>query len=120
MAISLGILMGIVLVTGILFMNLSPQFGGKTTEEERTAYSKSANYKEGKFVNSKALKLDMGPSEMGKSLLGYFRSQPNTSPKKDLSVLKIDSLDIAEYKGATRLLWFGHSTFFVFTKSIGS
>lgn len=97
----------------VLFVNLSPQFGGKASKEQQALYKTSKNYKDGKFVNTNAVKLDMSLKDMTTSLIGYFKGQPNTIPKENIEVAKIDSLDIVNFKGATRFVWFGHSTFLV-------
>ncbi|MDH7446422.1 MBL fold metallo-hydrolase [Aquimarina sp. 2201CG14-23] len=107
--IGIGIIIGIIVI--ILFINISPQFGGKPTEEQKAIYAASKNYKDEKFVNTNEVQLDMSLKDMGKSLVGYFKSNPNTIPKENLAVEKIDSLNIATYKGKSRLIWFGHSTF---------
>ncbi|WP_348637337.1 MBL fold metallo-hydrolase [Aquimarina sp. 2201CG14-23] len=109
MMIGIGIIIGIIVI--ILFINISPQFGGKPTEEQKAIYAASKNYKDEKFVNTNEVQLDMSLKDMGKSLVGYFKSNPNTIPKENLAVEKIDSLNIATYKGKSRLIWFGHSTF---------
>lgn len=96
---------------GFLFVKLSPQFGGTATDAQKTFYSKSENYKAGKFVNKNDVKLDMSFTDMRKSLIGFFNAPSNTKPEKDIPVLKIDSLDIVRYKDSTRLIWFGHSAF---------
>lgn len=54
--------------------------------------------------------------DMGKALMGFFRNQPHTKPDRDLPLVKIDSLNIVNYAGETRLIWFGHSTFLLQTQ----
>ena len=39
------------LVAGILFLNLSPQFGGKVTKDQQQTFQSSPNFKDGKFIN---------------------------------------------------------------------
>lgn len=101
----------LVIVTIALFVNLSPEFGGSATKEQKAIYVKSDNYSEGKFVNQQNVNLDMSLGDMWKSLVGFFNSLPNTIPKGDILVEKIDSTDIATYHDQTRMIWFGHSTF---------
>ena len=54
MIITIGVIIGIIAIITILFLNLSPQFGGKATKEQKEIYKVSKNYKEEKFVNTKA------------------------------------------------------------------
>ena len=111
MIVGVGIIIGIVIIVAVLFINLSPEFGGKATDQQELEYTSSENYKEGKFVNTNEVQLDMSLRDMGKSIIGFLRSQPNTVPEDGLPVKEIDSLNITNYKGSTRLIWFGHSSF---------
>ncbi|SEK45207.1 L-ascorbate metabolism protein UlaG, beta-lactamase superfamily [Aquimarina amphilecti] len=111
MIAGIGILIGVVIIIATLFINLSPQFGGKATKEQQSNYATSKNYKDGTFINTNKVKLDMSLIDMGKSLIGYLKSQPNTVPKNGLPVKEVDSLDIVEFKKESSLIWFGHSSF---------
>ncbi len=111
MILGIGILIGIIVLITTLFVNLSPQFGGKATEEQKAIYATSENYKDEKFVNKADVQLSMSFSDMRKSLVGYFRPLPNTVPQTDILVKKVDSINIANYTSDTRLIWFGHSAF---------
>ncbi len=101
------------LLTIILFVNFSPEFGGSVNKKQKAIYVKSDNYEEGKFINQQNVSLDMTFGDMRKSLVGYFNPLPNTIPKYNIGVDKIDSLDIVNYKEQTRMIWFGHSTFLI-------
>ncbi|PRX54839.1 MBL fold metallo-hydrolase [Flagellimonas meridianipacifica] len=107
----IGIIVGILIIGTILFVNLSPQFGGKATEEQKKEYAKSKNYKDEKFVNTNEVKLDMSFGDMIKSLIGFLRKQPNSVPTKSLDVVKMDSLQLVNTKEPSTLYWFGHSSF---------
>ena len=111
MLLGIGILMGVVLITATLFINISPEFGGKATKEQKDFYSQSQNYKDGKFNNLGNVEMSMDFNKFVKSLVGYFNPSPKTKPSTDISVQKIDSLSIVHYKDSTRMVWFGHSTF---------
>lgn len=93
------------------FIKLSPQFGGKATFEQREHYQKSNNYKNEKFINQKEVQLDMGLRDMGRSLVGYFKPQVNSTPLANVQVQRIDSLEIVQHKDSARVVWFGHSAF---------
>lgn len=111
MFLGIGILSGLVLISTTAFINISPEFGGKATKEQKGLYTKSDNFKEGKFINRDNIQMSMDFNTFVKSLIGYFNPTPNTRPSTDLVVQKIDSLNIVRYKDSTRLVWFGHSTF---------
>ena len=116
MVLSIVIVVAAIALIVVLFVQFSPQFGGKPSKEAIESYKISKNYKDGVFKNTKDVKLDMSLKDMGKALMGFFKSQPNTKPEHDLTSVKIDSLNIANYNGDTRLVWFGHSTFLLQTQ----
>ncbi|WP_246457621.1 MBL fold metallo-hydrolase [Winogradskyella echinorum] len=116
MVLSIVIIIAAIALVAVLFIQFSPQFGGKASDEAIATYKTSKNYKEGVFKNTNDVKLDMSLKDMGKALIGFFKSQPNTKPDHDLPLAKIDSLNIVNYKGDTRLVWFGHSTFLLQTE----
>jgi len=116
MVLSIIIVVATIALVVVLFVQFSPQFGGKPSKKAIESYKISKNYKDGVFKNAKDVKLDMSLKDMGKGLMGFFKSQPNTKPDHDLPSIKIDSLNIANYNGDTRLVWFGHSTFLLQTQ----
>ncbi len=117
MVMILGILLLFVFGVIVLFVNLSPQFGGSVSKEQRKGYAQSKNFRDGVFKNKEDVKMEMGFNGFVKGIRGYFGPQPNTAPKKNISVEKIDSLEIAQYSGPTRLIWFGHSAFLLQIKN---
>ena len=110
MLLTIGVIIGILIITGLLFVNLSPQFGGRATNEQKKEYAKSQNYKNGKFINIGGIKSEMSGGDMLKAIRGMFKNIPNDRPKP-IDVQHIDSTQIADYKGKTRFIWFGHSAF---------
>ncbi len=111
--VSIGIIIAILAFIVVLFINLSPEFGGQATEIEQEVYAKSINHKDGIFVNKQPVRSSMSFEDIKKSLTSYFTPQPKTFPSKNIESEQVDSLAIANYKGKTRLIWFGHSTFLV-------
>lgn len=111
MLVTLGILIGILIITGVLFVNLSPQFGGKSTKEQQIEYAKSKNYKDNQFINLGGIKSDMNANDMLKAIGSMFKTIPNARPKSPIEIQKADSSDIADYNSETRFIWFGHSAF---------
>ncbi len=104
-------IIGLLIIAITAFLNLSPQFGGKITTEQKAEFIKSDNYIDGKFINMGSVEMNMGMKEVYKSLKGYFKPLPNTIPSSSIKTNSLDSLEIANYKGETRMMWFGHSTF---------
>ncbi|WP_298475331.1 MBL fold metallo-hydrolase [uncultured Maribacter sp.] len=106
-----GILFVVIGIGILLFINLSPQFGGTPSRTQKKEFTVSKNYKDGKFVNLGGVKMNMSFNSFAKMLKLYLKPQPHSIPNTDILTQKIDSLHIANYKEETRLVWFGHSTF---------
>nr|WP_313795267.1 MBL fold metallo-hydrolase [uncultured Allomuricauda sp.] len=105
-------LIGILIIAYLLFVNFYPSFGGDISKEKQKEYQKSRNYKDGKFVNQKDVPKDLSFGETVKLAYAFFTTKvPNGRPKQNLEVEKLDSLDVADYKGGSRLIWYGHSAF---------
>jgi L-ascorbate metabolism protein UlaG (beta-lactamase superfamily) len=109
------IILTILVLTGIsitLFVYWSPQFGGEITKELKADYSKSKNWNSGNFVNQIPTSMDIKLKDYPAMIAKLFSNAPGKKPKKDISVLQIDSLSIANKpKSLTRITWFGHSAF---------
>ncbi|KQC29087.1 membrane protein [Flagellimonas eckloniae] len=105
-------LIGILIIAYLLFVNFYPSFGGDISKERQKEYEKSRNYKDGKFVNQKDVPKDLSFGETVKLAYAFFTTKvPNGRPKQNLEVEKLDSLEVADYKGGSRLIWYGHSAF---------
>lgn len=104
-------LIALLIIIGVLFINLSPQFGGVASKQQQELFSKSKHYKDGKFLNNGGVKMEMSFKDSFKAMWILFKSNSNTKPNKNIAVEKIDSITIANYNSKTRFIWFGHSTF---------
>lgn len=108
----IGTIVVLLVIVGVLFVNLNPEFGGKASAEKIKEYSKSPNYRIDKFVNKEEVKLSFTASQYIEMIFKFFRIQPNTVPDISIPVVHSDSTEIAVYESdIPRLIWFGHSTF---------
>ncbi len=111
MAIIISSIIVVLVILTVFFLNISPQFGGTITKAQKENYSKFQNHQEGVFINQGGVKMNMDFSSFIKMMRGFLGPQPKTRPESDVNVLLVDSTQIANYNGPTRLIWFGHSTF---------
>ncbi|MGI9551000.1 MAG: MBL fold metallo-hydrolase [Aurantibacter sp.] len=107
------VLLGVVLtIAYLLFVSYYPSFGGDVSKALQTQYESSRNYKEGAFVNQKNVPEDLGFLETLKIARKFFFTKvPDGVPTKNIMVQRIDSTQLVNYNGRTRLVWFGHSAF---------
>ena len=103
-------IIAILLIVGFLFVNLSPEFGGSPSKEEKTAYQKTGHYDDGKFLNQTPTSMDMNFSSIVSTLKEFIKGVPNDKPNFQIPVKSVDSLNI-DTNNRNRLIWFGHSAF---------
>ena len=107
--ISIITIISLILIIGVLFLNLSPQFGKGATKAQKMMYTKLGNYENGKFINQNLSPMDINYWKIIEELT---KKAPNRNPNKNILVEKIDSISIENHsKDITYLTWFGHSTF---------
>jgi len=106
----LGFIVLLVIIVA-LFVNLSPEFGGSATKEQKLRYAKSENYKEGVFINRGGVKMNQSMGNMLKLIPKFMFPESGGSPEKNINVSAVDSTSLVNYIGASRLIWFGHSAF---------
>lgn len=104
-------LIAIIIIIGIVFINTSPQFGGKASEADLKKYAQSGHFEDGIFVNEIPTSMDMSFSSILSTTIDFIKGVKNGRPSTELPLEKIDSLSIAENKIKPRLIWFGHSAF---------
>ncbi len=104
-------LLVLIITSGALFMNMSPQFGGSTPDDKRHSYSGSAQYKDGIFVNAVPTSLDMGFRATAKIAYKFlFNRSEMLEPSHSLPFEKIDPSTLTvQSTGITRITWLGHS-----------
>tara|TARA_R110002050_G_scaffold141251_2_gene266327 strand:- start:32810 stop:33955 length:1146 start_codon:yes stop_codon:yes gene_type:complete len=111
----IGIILATVIILvatiGILFVNLSPEFGGKSSSEKVALYKKTGHFEDGIFVNQIETNLDMGLKDMAKTVSELIQGVPNRKPDFDIPVQHIDSMELVQNTSKTELIWFGHSAF---------
>ncbi|WP_066218324.1 MBL fold metallo-hydrolase [Formosa haliotis] len=111
MAIIFGLVLLTLVLGTIIFVNTSPEFGGKQPAENEKKFALTKHYKEGRFINLGNVDMKIGLKDYGKSLLGYFNPPKGAVPNKPILTESISKSDLENYSGETRLFWFGHSTF---------
>lgn len=105
-----GIFSGVIIIAGLLFVNLSPQFRGKHSKEALLRYKTSKNYKEGKFLNLLPTKSTPSFSDIGKLLKVLTKSVPNGTPTDSIPVQKIAKDELKIVSEQAKFIWFGHSS----------
>lgn len=102
----------LVVIVGVIFVNTSPQFGGKPTQEQKLMFATTGYYENGKFVNQIPSEMEVGVKDIPSLLYEQIKGDPGRQPHSKFDIQHIDSMEI-ELKpdSITRLTWFGHSAF---------
>lgn len=111
MLITIAGIVVVLLIIGALFINLSPQFGGKHSDIDKKRYEKTGYYTDGKFVNLIPTSMDMSAKKMVSTMFDFMKGVPNGKPSFELPQHKVDSLAITQWEESASLVWFGHSAF---------
>jgi L-ascorbate metabolism protein UlaG (beta-lactamase superfamily) len=104
------ILVGLLIITTVMFLNLSPQFGGKHSKEDKLRYEATGHYENGRFVNLSPANVDYSLSNMRGMVADMIKGNPNRIPKEPLPMEHRTAGELAS-NSQTRLIWFGHSAF---------
>ncbi|MDF2479627.1 MAG: hypothetical protein K0S24_5110 [Sphingobacterium sp.] len=99
----------LILIIGLLFMKISPQFGAKATGDSFDRIKSSKNFKNGKFRNledtSMMTKFDFD------TMAKYFSNSQDKVPRFSLPMERINANSFERNNGKDiKLTWFGHST----------
>ena len=98
---------GLVLITGVLFVNMSPQFGAKSEGKSAERMKNSPNYKDGKFHN---LEETVVMKSMSYGTIPDYFTNEGKMPDWSIPVVKVSSEYFEDHPDSlTRLTWFGHS-----------
>lgn len=109
--IIIGSLLLLIIIAGALFINLSPQFGGKPSAAEKDKFRETGHYANGRFINLDSVEQNMTFRKGMEVLWQMIIGVPGRSPADPIPVEKIDPATINKDVDHTRLTWFGHSAF---------
>lgn len=101
-----------VVIAGIIWLNTSPQFGGKHSEADIARYEASGHYEEGVFVNLSETSMDMSLSSMWGMTQQMLARGGNKKPEAKLvpQQLRLEDLEASQ---KAKVTWFGHSTMLI-------
>lgn len=107
-------LIALLVVTGLLFLYLSPQFGGTATAAEVMTYAETGHFEDGIFLNDEEINMEIDCHSIQKMLREMLQPDPDIAPKQNIEVKKIIPESIANKPDSlVRISWFGHSAFLI-------
>jgi len=111
--IMIGVVSVVTLITlvGVVFVNVSPQFGAGAKDASLERIRKSPNFLNGAFINSEKTLQSTGFK--WSTIPKFFTDGNNKTPKVDLPVEKLSTKYFETEPQQPRITWFGHSAAFV-------
>jgi L-ascorbate metabolism protein UlaG (beta-lactamase superfamily) len=109
------ILLLIIIVT--IFVNTSPQFGGKPSEESLSKIENSPNYNGNGTFKNRELTLASTGMKLS-SIPKFFTNGENKVPNYELPSKELSKSYFENKPQQPRITWFGHSTLFVEIKEL--
>ena len=109
--VSFIVIVATLILIGVLFVTLSPEFGGTPSEQKISEYEQLDYFSNGKFSNLIPTTMDMDFGKAMKMLPEFFKNDPTRVPSFELPIISRDSLELVMAILPTRLVWFGHSAF---------
>lgn len=101
-------------LAGAVFINVSPQFGGKATGIRLAAIQNSPLYQQGRFQNQVETNMDLDFRDYIKIFSNIINKDKNQQPDWNIPVQKIDLATLnAANDTLTKITWFGHSAFLI-------
>lgn len=88
---------------------MSKQFGGKLTQNWKSVYSNSPNWKEGKFNNLVATQTGVDWKKLPGMLCKQFKGRKDGSPKSPLPIAKFNKEEFLRPSTEAKFIWYGHS-----------
>ena len=106
-------LLGIIIMGGTAFVNMSPEFGGTHTKADIERYETSGNFKEGIFHNLTPVNMNMGAKNIVSLTYDYLFNASDRAPKNVPEVEKLDTNSFFKNDENFSFVWFGHSTLLI-------
>ena len=97
----------------VIFLNTSPEFGGDPTDEDIEGYKKTGHYEDGRFKNYSITPMEFSFDKIVEVVGDYLDDSVKNIPNQPLIIVQHDSLSLEEKKHKAKLIWYGHSAFFL-------
>ena len=89
--------------------NFKAQFGGKITDELKSRYANSSQWKENKFENLETTTMDINIQSLPKMLYKQFCEKGGREPEDKIPIVPFDQEAFQEDAIEAKFIWYGHS-----------
>jgi len=106
-----GALILITAISGIAFVNFSPELGAKPNKKETEDKAKSSLYKDGKFLNQQPTKTSFSLKDTWQFFKKKMANKAVIEPEQELEIIKLTKNRFHNTPDSLqRITWMGHST----------
>lgn len=91
----------------------SIQLGGKLTNEFKTRYINSPQWKAGAFRNNKRIEMNTGFLRIPSILVKQLKGRADRQPIKPLNISPFNKDEFYAEERTARMIWYGHSVIFI-------
>ena len=85
------------------------QFGAKPKKRDLERYSKSENWRGGRFLNLEKTGMSLNIQDIPKLLYKQFCEKAGREPERPIPIVPFDKSDFLKDSERTRMIWYGHS-----------
>lgn len=98
-------------VSGIAFVNFSPELGAKPNKKETKDKAKSSQYKDGKFLNQEPTKTSFSLKDTWHFIKKKMSNKAVVKPEHEIEIIKMPKKMFRNTPDSLqRITWLGHST----------
>lgn len=98
-------------ISGIVFVNFSPELGTKPNKKQTEDRAKTSHYKEGKFLNQEPTKTNFSLKDTWNFFKKKMANKAIVEPKNEIEVVKLSKNMFKNTPDSLqRITWLGHST----------
>lgn len=90
-------------------MKLKTQFGGKLSAADKDRFTRSTNWKNGKFENLVTTTMEFSFQEMPKLIYKQIFDKKGRSPKQPIPIEPFDKAAFLAESDEPKFIWYGHS-----------
>ncbi|MEO0638522.1 MAG: hypothetical protein AAFY70_02270, partial [Bacteroidota bacterium] len=94
--LSVGALILSVILVGVAFVNISPQFGGSVSDAQQQLFAETGHYADGIFLNEEVINMQVDCHSIQQMVKEMLQPDPDLAPKADLQVQKIAPESLTE------------------------
>lgn len=109
----MGIILSTAIVSIVIWLYTSPQFGASPAEEQIELYSTTGHHDGEAFFNFERADMSMDLGRIWEIIKEFNNPVNNIQPKGDIKPERLNPKEVSKQPEKTKITWFGHSSFMI-------